>query len=386
MSLFSHGLRRHGRDFLRLGQSGLNFVGVWGGGVTFRNYTTRRSLKGVFKLGLAGVTVGALVGTGYSIHKMNQPRGHIINEETAIPVLGELPKVAPSRQVRFPQDRSGLKLTLYQYQTCPFCCKVRAFLDYYGISYDVVEVDPVLRQSIKWSPYKKVPILVAELPQGYQPLNDSSMIISALSTYIKDRKGLRETVKCYPHITYVDEDGSKKSEIMNKYFLVLGENKISKEINEERQWRKWVDEVFVHVLSPNVYRTREEAFEAFNWFSEVGEWEKNFPSWERNLIIVVGASAMYLIGKRLKKKYSLKNDVRESFYDNCNFWMKSIHAKGTKFMGGERPNLADLAVYGVLCSIEGCQAFKDILKHTKIADWYYPMKDAVNSHEGAQFV
>lgn len=103
-------------------------------------------------------------------------------------------------------------------------------MDYYGISYDVVEVDPVLRQSIKWSPYKKVPILVADLPQGYQPLNDSSMIISALSTYIKDRNDLKETVKYYPHITYIDEDGSKKSEIMNKYFLVLGENKVSKEI------------------------------------------------------------------------------------------------------------------------------------------------------------
>lgn len=71
-------------------------------------------------------------------------------------------------KIRIPGDSSGLKLTLYQYQTCPFCCKVRAFLDYYGISYDVVEVDPVLRQSIKWSMYKKVPILVAKLENGYQ--------------------------------------------------------------------------------------------------------------------------------------------------------------------------------------------------------------------------
>lgn len=34
----------------------------------------------------------------------------------------------------------GVKLTLYQYVTCPFCCKVRAFLDYKGINYDIVEV------------------------------------------------------------------------------------------------------------------------------------------------------------------------------------------------------------------------------------------------------
>lgn len=67
-----------------------------------------------------------------------------------------------------PGDQSGLKLVLYQYQTCPFCCKVRAFLDYYGISYDIVEVDPVLRQAVGWSEYKKVPILVAEVEKGYQ--------------------------------------------------------------------------------------------------------------------------------------------------------------------------------------------------------------------------
>lgn len=57
-----------------------------------------------------------------------------------------------------------LHVTLYQYQTCPFCCKVRAFLDYYGIPYDVVEVNPVLRQQTKWSPkYRKVPIAVIRL-------------------------------------------------------------------------------------------------------------------------------------------------------------------------------------------------------------------------------
>lgn len=71
-------------------------------------------------------------------------------------------------QIKIHTDQTGLKLTLYQYYTCPFCCKVRAFLDYYGISYNIVEVDPVLRQSIKWSPYKKVPILLVQVENGYQ--------------------------------------------------------------------------------------------------------------------------------------------------------------------------------------------------------------------------
>ncbi|CAH1961899.1 unnamed protein product [Acanthoscelides obtectus] len=294
-------------------------------------------------------------------------------------------------QVNFLGDRSGLKLTLFQYQTCPFCCKVRAFLDYYGISYDIVEVDPVLRQSIKWSPYKKVPILVAQTEEGYQPLNDSSMIVSALATYLTDSdKNIPDVVKCFPTITYYDDDGVKKNEIMNKYFVMStdqrGVTAQDDSKSEERKWRKWADSVLVHTLSPNVYRTREEAFQAFNWFSEVGEWDKNFPSWERNLIIYVGAGAMWMIGKRLKKRHQLKDDVRQSLYDECSVWTRALSAKGTPFMGGDSPNLADLSVYGVLNSIEGCTAFKDLLGNTNIGKWYFNMKEAVMQHQGAQFI
>ena len=51
------------------------------------------------------------------------------------------------------------KWTLYQYATCPFCNKVRAFLDFYDVDYEIVEVNPLLRKEIKFSDYRKVPIL-----------------------------------------------------------------------------------------------------------------------------------------------------------------------------------------------------------------------------------
>jgi microsomal prostaglandin-E synthase 2 len=54
----------------------------------------------------------------------------------------------------------------------------------------------------------------------------------------------------------------------------------------------------------------------------------------------------------------------------------------TKFMGGEVPDLSDLAVYGVLSSIEGCITFQDLLQHTSIGTWYYSMKEKVQSHAG----
>lgn len=56
------------------------------------------------------------------------------------------------------------------------------------------------------------------------------------------------------------------------------------------------------MLSPNAYRTVGEALQAFNYFSEVGEWEQNFTTLERYVVIYVGASVMYVMGKILKQK------------------------------------------------------------------------------------
>lgn len=61
--------------------------------------------------------------------------------------------------------------------------------------------------------------------------------------------------------------------------------------------------------------------------------------------------------------------------------MKELNKKSRKFHGGDKPDLADLAVYGVLSSIEGCQAFRDLSKNTKINNWYSAVKEYVFSHQ-----
>ncbi|KAJ6773515.1 MICROSOMAL PROSTAGLANDIN E SYNTHASE-2 [Salix purpurea] len=67
-------------------------------------------------------------------------------------------------------------VVLYQYEACPFCNKVKAFLDYYNIPYKVVEVNPISKKEIKWSDYKKVPILKVDGEQ----MVDSSDIVDKL--------------------------------------------------------------------------------------------------------------------------------------------------------------------------------------------------------------
>ncbi|KZC05169.1 PREDICTED: prostaglandin E synthase 2 [Dufourea novaeangliae] len=360
---------------------------------SFSSAARESSRRTILKASLIGVSVGVLTTAGYSIYSSIQSSKtyHLEGKEQKFEALKEKPQVPVSRKIISPTDTSGLKLTLFQYQTCPFCCKVRVFLDYYGLSYDVVEVDPVLRKEISWSPYRKVPILLTKTKSGYQPLNDSSMIISLVSSHLKDKsQKIEELIDYYPSIAMHDKNDKLKYEIMNKYYLMYMESLPEKTtidgVMEERKWRQWADDSLVHTLSPNVYRTLDEAYNTFNWFSQVGKWEEYFPTWERFIMINVGAVAMWMISKRLKKRHSLKEDVRQSLYDDINKWLKAIKQRGGTFMGGETPNLADLAVYGILKSIEGCNAFQDVLNNTKLDAWYSAMMKEVDTHSGSRYL
>ena len=46
-------------------------------------------------------------------------------------------------------------------------------------------------------------------------------------------------------------------------------------------------------------------------------------------------------------------------------------------IGGAKPNLADLAVFGVLRPIRYLRSGKDMVEHTRIGDWYSRMETAV---------
>lgn len=181
------------------------------------------------------VGVGLLGGTAWAVYDSYKPKNiHMYNEEAEVYIVDRIPDVPIARKIFNEKDKSNLNLVLFQYQTCPFCCKVRAFLDYHGFTYSVVEVDSVLRQSLKWSPYKKVPSLLARRNDGtYVQLSESSMIISALSTYLIDPSvDIGELVKLYPNVSYMDDHGHKKYDVHNKYYRMHGD-KTPKNLTKE---------------------------------------------------------------------------------------------------------------------------------------------------------
>jgi len=52
------------------------------------------------------------------------------------------------------------------------------------------------------------------------------------------------------------------------------------------------------------------------------------------------------------------------------------------FTGGSKPNLADLAVFGVLRPIRYLQSGKDMVANTNIGAWYSRMEEAVGRTSG----
>ncbi|XP_053552221.1 prostaglandin E synthase 2 isoform X2 [Bombina bombina] len=236
--------------------------------------------------------------------------GGVLGSLQAVSYSLQEPRAEEETQQQQPQDGT-LRLTLYQYKTCPFCSKVRAFLDYHQLPHEIVEVNPVLRKEIKFSIYRKVPIVLAHSGCSLQ-LNDSSVIISVIKTFlVSKRKSLEEIVSYYPSMKAVNDRGKEVIEYNNKYWLMLDEQ----------------------------------------------ETERIYPNKEARM-------------------HNLQDDVRQDLYKAANDWVRAV-GKHRKFMGGSQPNLADLAVYGILRVMEGLQSFDDVMANTKIQPWYQRMSAAV---------
>lgn len=124
------------------------------------SYTRRRRL--LYTAAAGGVTCALCAWLGYhSIHTTTTRavcRSSSSLVATSVVTHADIGETGGSGVVHESSLLPSIKL--YQYQTCPFCCKTRAFLDYYGINYEIVEVNPLFRKEIKFSKYRKVPFIV----------------------------------------------------------------------------------------------------------------------------------------------------------------------------------------------------------------------------------
>jgi microsomal prostaglandin-E synthase 2 len=227
-------------------------------------------------------------------------------------------------------------VSLYQYDICPFCCKVKAYLNWQKMPYTALDVNPLTKSEISFSKeYKKVPIAVIDGTQ----VSDSSMILDRLITMSKDQGSLPAT------------------------FSDKSDPEISK-------WLEYVDKKLAVLLFPNITRNMLESWEAFGYINKV----PHFGLAQKLVLRLTGSVAMRLANGKIKRKYSIE-DERVALKQAVDEWVESGLA-GKKFHGGEKADLADIAVYGCLTSIQEFTAFSWLLEVTpsEFLVWFNRMK------------
>ena len=285
--------------------------------------------------------------------------------QAAVAAEGE----AASVDVYAPPDPppSGLPahVTLYQYEVCPFCCKAKAALDFYGVPYTVVEVSPLTKRQLKWGPHRKVPVAV--LDDG-SVVADSSAIVSRLAAGARAEAGgkkggwLKRASPSSSTATTTTPDG--------------GDTVVPPPV-AEAAWRRWVDGRLVRVLTLNIYRTPGEAWQAFDYITEAG----NFGgALETGAARVVGAGMMWAIAGRLASKYGIAEAPRDALASVGREWVGGALGGGARpFAGGVAgPDLADLSAFGVWRAVRGTDTFSAAMEgNPALAAWYGRMEGAV---------
>ena len=228
---------------------------------------------------------------------------------------------------------SAVPIELYQYEICPFCNKVKAYLDFLGVEYTTVEVNPLTKGELSFTKeHKKVP--VAKI--GDTVVAESSVIIDEISAAIQGGKGVLVVKK--PDASFFPPDTAT--------------------------WGEWADKKLAVMLYPNITRTYEESWECFGYTDHVTAW--NLPT--RMVTKAAGAVFMTLANGKIKSKYAIK-DERAELKETLLVWTAEL--KNNDFLHGKKVTMPDLLVYGVLRSIEGLRTFDVIMgENPALRGWY----------------
>lgn len=114
-----------------------------------------------------------------------------------------------------------------------------------------------------------------------------------------------------------------------------------------------------------------ESWGTFGYMTEQSHW-----NWAvQQSVRLAGAVLMWKVGQGMPKKYNIEGDLREALYADANSFVAAVGNK--KFLGGDKPNLADLAVFGVLQAIRGTDTYNDVVLNSNIGQWLSRMVLAV---------
>jgi microsomal prostaglandin-E synthase 2 len=225
-----------------------------------------------------------------------------------------------------PERLVGGLPTMYCFETCPFCFKVKALLGARGIAYSKVEVDPTFKNQLKWSDWRKVPIFVDS--DGTQ-VNDSNHILH-----------------------YIDAANGS-------LFPRAGEDL------DQDQWMEFSNNVLGKSIVAVIYTSYWTSVRALDYVTRVDKFSRT----SRLVNKWLGAVIMRMVGKSRAKMFDLP--PRENLEFQLDKMSEGIRGG---FFGGDQPNGADYANFGILRSMQGLNGFDIVEGHPVISPWYGIMK------------
>lgn len=223
-----------------------------------------------------------------------------------------------------------MSVTLYQFELCPFCHKVKAALDVKGIAYRTVEVNPMTKAELPTLPEdapKKVPVIECDGDVVF----DSTAIMNYLDEHFPEEPKL------------VPEQGEAKE--------------------RSEQVEAWVDDEFAKALPTVIYGTWGEALKA----AQVTARTSNFGLLHNIGVRAGGPLIMHQVSKRILKKRGKKDGhawVDETL-DQFESWLGD-----DDFITGKAVSLGDVAMHGAVSCVRDFPIFAKIMVRPKMATWF----------------
>ena len=221
-------------------------------------------------------------------------------------------------------------VTLYQFELCPYCHKVRAGLELKGLTYRKVEVNPMNKKELPKLPEgapRKVPVLDV----GGELLWDSTVILAYLDEHFPGT------------LRFLPEDPAIRA--------------------RAEQVESWVDDALTFALPTVIYGTWGEAVKA----AQVTARTSNFGLLQNLMVRAGGSVVMHEVSKRILKKRG-QSDGRAWLsreLDQLEGWL------GVQpFVCGDNLTLADVATHGALTCIQEFPAFAEMMTRPRLAAWY----------------
>lgn len=243
-------------------------------------------------------------------------------------------------------ETKGLGLEMFRYTTCPFCGKVKAFLDYHRIPHETVEVEPMFKSQLAGSEYKKLPVMRFGGDKGVYFV-DSDIIVDTLAEQVGADSQLSDP--------------------------------------DVQRWRSWARESLVRHVTLNINKTLIEAWQGYAYIDRFD----TIPLINKLFLKVVGAPVMYMVARHKTLPTLVKagevtegDDLRAVFYQQIDNYVNEAKLSDKKpFHGGPKPDLADLDIYGVLQCVRGHALYDDVLRNTSIGAWMGRMDEVTGKEQ-----